>query len=77
MREILIYIGVFYFGLFSGYLLKSWLARRTTSSGTIYVTHDEEKTLYSLELDDYPESIEFRKEVVFKVDASDLDLNRE
>lgn len=42
-------------------------------SGTIYITHDErqEKTLYSLELDDYPESIEFKKEVVFKVEASD------
>jgi hypothetical protein len=42
-------------------------------SGTIYITHDElqEKTLYSLELEDYPESIEFKKEVVFKVDTSD------
>ena len=36
-------------------------------------THDElqEKTLYSLELADYPETLEFKKEVVFKVDASD------
>lgn len=42
-------------------------------SGTIFITHDElqEKTLYSLELADYPETLEFKKEVVFKVDSSD------
>jgi hypothetical protein len=35
------------------------------------VTHKEEKTLYSLELEEYPESIQFKKTVVFKVDSSD------
>jgi hypothetical protein len=49
----------------------------THPTGTILVTKDHEKTVYSLELNDYPEKIEFRKEVVFKVDASEIDLNRE
>lgn len=70
--EIRWYIIVFYFGVFAGFLLKAWLVHRSKnkSVGTIYITHNDKKTLYSLELDDYPESIEFKKEVVFKVDSS-------
>lgn len=64
-------------GIVVGYFIKTVLARRQRSSGTIYVTHKEEKTLYSLELDDYPESIEFKKTVVFKVDSSVESLDRE
>lgn len=63
-------------GALLGFLIRSWMVRRQRSSGTIYVTHKEEKILYSLELDDYPESIQFKKTVVFKVD-SDESLNRE
>jgi hypothetical protein len=58
-------------GVILGYLIRSGIARRQKSSGTIYVTHKEEKTLYSLELEEYPESIQFKKTVVFKVDSSD------
>jgi uncharacterized membrane-anchored protein YhcB (DUF1043 family) len=64
-------------GVIVGVLIKTLLVRRQRSSGTIYVTHDEEKTLYSLELEEYPESIAFKKKVVFKVDASEDSLNRE
>jgi hypothetical protein len=68
-------IGVL-IGILIGYLVKTWRIRKEKSSGTIYVTHEQEKTLYSLELDDYPESIEFKKKVVFKVDASEESLDR-
>jgi len=64
-------------GVFLGFIIKSLLARNERSSGTIYVTHKEEKTLYSLELEDYPESIEFKKRVVFKVEAPEEGLDRE
>ena len=74
---ILIYILIFLLGIFVGFLIKRWLVRRASYSGTIYVTHDQEKTLYSLELADYPEKLEFKKEVVFKVDASEENIIRE
>ena len=45
--------------------------------GTIYVTRTAKKTLYSLELRDYPEELVFKKVVVFKVDASEESLVRE
>jgi len=75
--EILIYVLIFLWGLFVGFLLKRWLVRRASYSGTIFVTHENEKTLYSLELAEYPEKLEFKKQVVFKVDASEVNLNRE
>jgi hypothetical protein len=74
---VLIGIGVFYAGLFMGMWIRTWLFSRTSYSGTIYITHEDEKTLYSLELEDYPESIAFRKEVVFKIDTSEENVNRE
>jgi len=64
-------------GILVGFLLKTWLVRREKSSGTIYVTEGEERLLYSLELDEYPEELKFKKKVVFKVDTSDDSLNRD
>jgi hypothetical protein len=59
-------------GITIGILLEKWRAHRNRYSGTILVTESEEKTLYSLELDEYPENLKFKKEVVFKVDASEI-----
>ena len=73
---ILWFILVYSFGLWMGFLLRAWIARRERYSGTIHITHSEQRTLYSLELDDYPETIEFKKQVVFRVDASEEKLNR-
>jgi hypothetical protein len=72
--EFLIYIGVLWIGVISGYLIRMWVGYRASYSGTIYVTKQNHKTLYALELEEYPEEIRFRKEVVFKVDASKLDI---
>ena len=65
------------FGIIIGWYLKTWLVSRKRSSGTIYVTEREEKTLYTLELDDYPDELKFKKTVVFKVDTSEDSLNRD
>jgi hypothetical protein len=69
---ILIGVGIFAIGFFSGYLTNKRLLIRE-SSGTIVVNRDNlrEKTVYSLELDDYPEKLEFKKVVIFKVDTSE------
>lgn len=74
---ILWYILVFSFGLWIGFLLRAWIAHREQYSGTIHITHSEKKTLYSLELDEYPESIEFKKQIVFRVDASEVEPSRD
>jgi hypothetical protein len=76
MKEIIIYILIFYAGLIIGYLLRVWLTHKFTDyTGTIIVTHEEEKTVYSLILDDYPDVLQFKKEVVFRVDAADVELS--
>ena len=80
MIQILIYIVIFYAGVFFGFLLKSFIASRWRDySGTIYVNRDEvrEKTVYSLVLDEYPEELIFKKVVIFKVDAPEESPNRE
>ena len=63
--EIFIYVVIFSWECAVGFLLKRWLGK-SKLCGTIFVTHNEEKTLYSLELSDYPETIEFKKEVSFQ-----------
>lgn len=71
---ILVYVLIFYSGVVVGWIFRVWFARRFRNySGTIHVIKEPEKTLYSLELYDYPESIEFKKVVIFKVDAPEED----
>jgi hypothetical protein len=63
-----------------GCFAHSWFTHRFTDySGTIVVEYDEEqeKTVYSLVLDDYPDKFEFKKVVVFRVDVPDKKSNRE
>lgn len=75
--EILWYVLIFIAGVWVGFLLRAWLAHRQSYDGKIVVTHSRNKTLYSLELEDYPDKIEFKKEVHLKVDTSDENLNRD
>lgn len=74
---ILGFILIFCVGIILGFLLHGVLGRLSSYDGKIIVTHNRNKTLYTLELDDYPDKIEFKKEVILKVDASDENLNRE
>jgi len=70
----LIFFGGMWIGIILGFLIKSWLlAKFRASSGTIVVKRDglTEKTVYSLVLDDYPEKLEFKKLVIFKVDVEE------
>ena len=75
MKEIIFStIFIFIVGAVTGYFIKTWLSHRPKEfDGTIYVNKDEltEKIVYSLELDEYPEKLAFKKVIIFKVDASD------
>ncbi len=73
----LTYVFLFLLGFSIGLILMYWATQKAKSSGTIYITQNDDKTLYSLELEDYPEAIAFKKKIVFKVDASEESLNRE
>lgn len=70
-------IIIFWVGLIVGFLLLRWKVYRefNKTSGTIHVTEDEirHKTVYTLELDEYPEMLRLKKVVVFKVDAPEED----
>jgi hypothetical protein len=65
---ILIAVGVFWIGFFTGYFARKAQTQKDYG-GTIVIDRDKvrEKTVYSLVLDDYPEKLEFKKEVIFKV----------
>lgn len=71
-------IIAFGMGIVIGFFIKQWLNSKDYS-GTIFVKRekDSEKLIYSLELDDSPEKLEFKKVVIFKIDASSQSLNRE
>jgi hypothetical protein len=70
------YAATFWGGLLLGFLLSRLLKfERKKYSGTIFVKLDDasEKIVYTLELDDYPETLRFQKMVVFKVENSNRD----
>lgn len=80
MREVLVYLLIFSAGTLVGYLGRVWMAHRFVDySGTIVVDTDDltDKTVYSLVLDDYPEKLEFKKEVVFRIDKHRQSSDRE
>jgi|KBSMisStaDraftv2_1062788.scaffolds.fasta_scaffold27891_4 hypothetical protein len=65
--EIIIVIGVFYFGVFIGFILRKWLVDRSGYDGDLLIIKDDDKIIYSLELHDDPEMMEFKNELIFKV----------
>lgn len=77
MTGILIYIFILSIGLVGGFLLKVLLSRKTSHSGILVITKHEEKTVYSLELDEDPDNFEFKKTVTFKVQTSEENLIRD
>lgn len=74
--QILIYIGIFWGGLAVGYMLRHWLLSMKSFDGVMRVTRneEEEKTVYSLELNEDPDMLAFKPEVIFKV-ITDLKIN--
>lgn len=68
-------ILIFYFGLLFG-LFIAILERKKAFIGTIIVIKKEDGILYSLEMDDSPEKLQFKKRAYFKVKISDDESNR-
>lgn len=74
--EFLMMFVIFNIGFLVGFLFKTWLRFRSYD-GVILITDEENKRIYSLELDDYPEKIAFKKEVVFKVETPEESPDRD
>lgn len=80
--EYLIYVAIFSVGVVIGFFVNAYLKARFldyNTSGTIVVTTDEfgEKIVYSLVLDEDPEKLRFKTLVIFKVDSSEENGDRE
>lgn len=67
MVEILLLILVFIIGVLSGYICRVFIVRKAGYAGIILVTEDEEKKIFSLELNQDPDDLEDRDEVIFRV----------
>ena len=70
--DILIYVLIFWAGIIVGFFIRALFTYKDVAIGTIHVIRDREKTVYSLELENYPEELRFKKEVIFKVDSSEI-----
>lgn len=64
-------VGAFYAGLFVGVIIQRWLRYKTSYSGTMFVIKDEEKIVYSLELEEDPIEFQDRSEIFFKVETKE------
>jgi hypothetical protein len=61
-------------GLILGYMMHVWLISMQTYSGTLRIRKGEDKTVFSLELDESPDMLAYKPLVIFKVDT-DLSEN--
>lgn len=69
MTTFLLFVLALWIGFMFGFLARSTVFNRNNYTGTIVITKENNKTLYSLILDDYPEKIAFREKAVFKIET--------
>jgi hypothetical protein len=72
--QLLLYFGIFWGGLFVGYMLHHWLISMRSFDGIMRVTKEDEKTVYSLELTEEPDMLAYQTLVIFKV-VTDLKVD--
>lgn len=68
---------ILYLGMFMGFCLRWWLEKDKSYGGTIVVSKDKDKLIYSLELIDDPEKLQYNDRILFKIDSSRMSLDRE
>jgi ABC-type antimicrobial peptide transport system permease subunit len=67
--SILLGIGIFFLGLIIGYGLHFLAISMQSYSGTMRIRKSEDKTIFSLELDEAPEMLVDKPLVIFKIDT--------
>lgn len=73
---IILLVVIFFLGLILGFVIHMLARRLHNYDGIINVTRTDEKLIYSLELHEDPEALEFMDEVIFKVAKSDQSFVR-
>ena len=68
---VLLGVGLFYLGMGAGVYLQKIIYRNSDFDGIITVLAEDDKLIYSLELDSNPELLMFKNEVIFKVRISE------
>lgn len=71
--EIIIAVAIFVIGIIIGFTTHIALRRISSHDGVMRIAKDDEgnKTIFSLELNDNPETFSHREEIIFKVVTSD------
>jgi hypothetical protein len=70
------YILAISLGCMLAWIFLYFIMKSRNYSGTMKVIRDEDKVLYSLELEEDPIMLEHRNEVIFKVQTSDQSSDR-
>lgn len=58
-------------GIAIGYVLRLSVGAMSAYNGTIHVTKEDDKIVYSLDLEEDPELLQYKSEVVFKIKTSE------
>lgn len=75
--QIFLYLGIFWGGVFVGYVAHYWAVSMKSFDGIMRIIKDDEKTVYSLELHENPDMLAFQDLVIFKVVTDpEIDPNR-
>jgi hypothetical protein len=74
---ILSYFLVASFAFSAGFVFFEISRKNRSYSGVMKILREENKLVYSLELQEDPLMLEYKSEVVFKVETSDKSSNRE
>lgn len=72
----LVIFFIFLFGSMIGYGVRLWIESETAYGGVILVQKQDEKLVYTLEIFDDPEQLQYEEQILFRVDSSDLSLDR-
>lgn len=74
MSNWLIYALIFWGGIISGFLIKSWMMYKFMHySGALVIVEEAEKKIYTLELFDEVENLDNQDHVIFKVHTKEND----
>lgn len=73
----LVYVLIFDLGWLVGMMFHVWIKGKRAYEGSIVVTREGSKLIYTLVVNDDPEKIEHRKDILFKVVTPEEDLIRE
>lgn len=65
--SVMLFVLVFFLGVGVGFVTRMFVFLKRDYDGNILIQKDEDKIVYTLELTDDPEKIQYRNELIFKV----------